>query len=66
MKNYGEDLVSETCTAKLRAGMIEAIEDAFDPLNCHEAEVLKLRMGLEANFIYLQLSLERKAKKEKH
>jgi hypothetical protein len=27
--------------------MIEAIEDAFDPLNCHEAEVLKLRMGLE-------------------
>ena len=27
--------------------MVEAIEDAFDPLNCHEAEVLKLRMGLE-------------------
>jgi len=27
--------------------MIEAIEDAFDPLNCHETEVLKLRMGLE-------------------
>jgi hypothetical protein len=47
LKNYEEDLVSETCTAKLRAGMIEAIEDAFDPLNCHEAEVLKLRMGLE-------------------
>ena len=47
MKNYGEDLVSETCTAKLRAGMIEAIEDAFDPLNCHETEVLNLRMGLE-------------------
>ena len=47
MKNYEEDLVSETCTAKLRAGMIEAIEDAFDPLNCHETEVLKLRMGLE-------------------
>jgi len=46
MKNYEEDLVSETCPAKLRASMIEAIEDAFDPLNCHEAEVLKLRMGL--------------------
>ena len=27
--------------------MVEAIEDAFDPLNCHEAEVLKLSMGLE-------------------
>ena len=27
--------------------MIEAIEDAFDPLNCHETEVLKLGMGLE-------------------
>jgi len=47
LKNYEEDLVSETCPAKLRAAMIEAIEDAFDPLNCHEAEVLKLRMGLE-------------------
>ena len=47
MKNYEEDLVSETCPAKLRASMIEAIEDAFDPLNCHEAEVLKLSMGLE-------------------
>ena len=47
MKNYEEDLVSETCPAKLRAGMIEAIEDAFDPLNCHEAEVLKLGMGVE-------------------
>jgi hypothetical protein len=47
LKNYEEDLVSETCTAKLRAGMIEAIEDAFDPLNCHEADVLKLSMGLE-------------------
>ena len=47
MKNYEEDLVSETCTAKLRAAMVEAIEDAFDPLNCHEAEVLKLGMGLE-------------------
>ena len=47
MKNYEEDLVSETCPAKLRAGMIEAIEDAFDPLNCHEVEVLKLGMGLE-------------------
>lgn len=47
MKNYEEDLVSETCPAKLRAGMIEAIDDAFDPLNSHEAEVLKLSMGLE-------------------
>ena len=47
MKNYEEDLVSETCPAKLRAAMVEAIEDAFDPLNCHEAEVLKLGMGLE-------------------
>jgi len=47
LKNYEEDLVSETCPAKLRAGMIEAIEDAFDPLNCHEVEVLKLGMGLE-------------------
>ena len=47
MKNYEEDLVSETCPAKLRAAMVEAIEDAFDPLNCHEAEVLKLSMGLE-------------------
>jgi len=47
LKNYEEDLVSETCPAKLRASMIEAIEDAFDPLNCHEAEVLKLSMGLE-------------------
>jgi len=47
LKNYEEDLVSETCTAKLRAAMVEAIEDAFDPLNCHEAEVLKLGMGLE-------------------
>lgn len=27
--------------------MMKAIEDAFDPLNCHETEVLKLRMGLE-------------------
>jgi len=27
--------------------MIDAIEDAFDPLNCHETEVLNLRMGLE-------------------
>ena len=27
--------------------MIEAMECAFDPLNCHEVEVLKLRMGLE-------------------
>ena len=27
--------------------MIEAIEDAFDPLNCHEVEVLNLSMGLE-------------------
>ena len=40
-------MVSETCPAKLRAAMVEAIEDAFDPLNCHEAEVLKLGMGLE-------------------
>ena len=47
MKNYEEDLVSETCPAKLRASMIEAIEDAFDPLNCHEVEVLNLSMGLE-------------------
>ena len=47
MKNYEEDLVSETCPEKLRASMIEAIEDAFDTLNCHETEVLKLRMGLE-------------------
>jgi len=47
MKNYEEDLVSETCPAKLRASMIEAMECAFDPLNCHETEVLKLRMGLE-------------------
>ena len=47
MKNYEEDLVSETCPAKLRAAMVEAIEDAFDPLNCHETEVLNLRMGLE-------------------
>jgi len=47
LKNYEEDLVSETCPAKLRAAMVEAIEDAFDPLNCHEAEVLKLSMGLE-------------------
>ena len=47
MKNYEEDLVSETCPAKLRAAMVEAIEDAFDPLNCHEVEVLKLSMGLE-------------------
>ena len=47
MKNYEEDLVSETCPAKLRASMIDAIEDAFDPLNCHEVEVLNLSMGLE-------------------
>jgi hypothetical protein len=47
VRNYEKDLVSETCPVKLRASMIEAIEDAFDPLNCHEAEVLKLRMGLE-------------------
>ena len=47
MKNYEEDLVSETCQAKLHASMIEAMECAFDPLNCHEVEVLKLRMGLE-------------------
>jgi hypothetical protein len=47
LKNYEEDLVSETCPAKLRAAMVEAIEDAFDPLNSHEAEVLKLGMGLE-------------------
>jgi len=46
VRNYEKDLVSETCPVKLRASMIEAIEDAFDPLNCHEAEVLKLRMGL--------------------
>ena len=47
VEHYEEDLVSEACQAKLRAGMIEAIEDAFDPLNCHEAGVLKLSMGLE-------------------
>jgi len=47
MKNYGEDLVSETCPAKLRRDVLHAMECAFDPLNCHETEVLKLRMGLE-------------------
>jgi hypothetical protein len=47
LKNYEEDLVSETCPIKLRAAMVKAIEDAFDPLNCHEADVLKLSMGLE-------------------
>ena len=47
MRNYEKDLVSETCPAKLRTGMMKAIEDAFVPLNSHENEVLKLRMGLE-------------------
>jgi hypothetical protein len=47
MKNYEEDLVSETCPEKLRRAVLQAMECAFDPLSCHEAEVLKLRMGLE-------------------
>ena len=47
MKNYEEDLVSETCPAKLRRAVLHAMKCAFDPLNCHETEVLKLRMGLE-------------------
>ena len=47
MKNYEEDLVSETCPEKLRRAVLHAMKCAFDPLNCHETEVLKLRMGLE-------------------
>ena len=47
MKNYEEDLVSETCPTKLRRAVLHAMKCAFDPLNCHETEVLKLRMGLE-------------------
>jgi len=47
LKNYEEDLVSETCPAKLRRAVLHAMKCAFDPLNCHETEVLKLRMGLE-------------------
>jgi pyruvate dehydrogenase complex dehydrogenase (E1) component len=47
MKNYEEGLVSETCPARLRRAVLHAMKCAFDPLNCHETEVLKLRMGLE-------------------
>lgn len=39
-------LRSETCSAKLRVMVLEAIESAHQVLDCHERETLSLRCGL--------------------
>ena len=45
MKSH-PSLRSETCAAKLRTMVREAMESAHQALDCHEREILSLRCGL--------------------
>ena len=46
MSESHPSLRSETCSAKLRVMVLEAIESAYEELDCHEREILSLRCGL--------------------